>query len=743
MMSLKGSGSQERWPLDERHSVRKNPKTGVVEDMPELHPNLISTVEFLCYRPPPSDVADETSIDEWSEELNLINEDLKWLLSQKYSQFWCQVIFDDSLKSFLDSYLLAAPRSWPSLSLPSHVQAVHESVHRRVFMVFLRMTTNRENQDDFLSDEAFGDILYENFLLDIPKMMDLCILYGGKEAQHANTQLLTKMLTNVFMKQPKYTDDLEHSAQGILLVFGKLKERVLNERDPSQRQGKSGDLIHIAEICDYVIDIGRTLLAFMYVYNPSAQVFYSAGFTREIVELYEAVVPSLEVLLFSRCQSSVSVLGGLKRSLSRAKRSMVEVFYHLFHICLLSQAKDQLSVEVQVKLKEEVFSVISLLLSSQSFVSHYDKLYPVVEQLQFLKTHVLHNDMEQVEYLQQSIQSLGLTSHEVAGKSSSWAVTSAVGQDADLQILKEVSVSASVTTTAAAATAMAAVPSEVEINVMISQVQELLPHLGTGFIETCLEEFSWDPECTIDALLEGKLSIRLQSLDQQLQRAPRAVERLSKEEKKVVKSPQRNMLSTRRNVYDNDEMDVFQHDSINLSRVMFKERDRESDALKLLDDKSLVTSIRHRYVDTLYDEYDDEYDDTYDSTSAAPNMTATETSDLVVRRLNEKVPLFRYVDESDDEETEQEQGPVKASSESEKQDQQKQQQQQKQQHPQGRTHHSNAGSSQRKGKSTGLSSSGQEQRERAYKEKHKGSFSNHSRKMAAQKKHSKGMGFSR
>ena len=47
--------------------------------------------------------------------------------------------------------------------------------------------------------------------------------------------------------------------------------------------------------------------------------------------------------------------------------------------------------------------------------------------------------MEQVEYLQQSIQSLGLTSHEVAGKSSSWAVTSAVGQDADLQILVRLS----------------------------------------------------------------------------------------------------------------------------------------------------------------------------------------------------------------------------------------------------------------------------------------------------------------
>ena len=49
----------------------------------------------------------------------------------------------------------------------------------------------------------YGEILYENFIFDIPKLMDLCVLYG-----QANGPLLTKMITNVFAQQPSYNHDL-------------------------------------------------------------------------------------------------------------------------------------------------------------------------------------------------------------------------------------------------------------------------------------------------------------------------------------------------------------------------------------------------------------------------------------------------------------------------------------------------------------------------------------------------------
>jgi hypothetical protein len=42
------------------------------------------------------------------------------------------------------------------------------------------------------------------------------------------------------------------------------------------------------------------------------------------------------------------------------------------------------------RLQEEVFDVMASVLSSQSFVLRYDKLYPLVDQVALLKTSAFH-----------------------------------------------------------------------------------------------------------------------------------------------------------------------------------------------------------------------------------------------------------------------------------------------------------------------------------------------------------------
>ena len=49
----------------------------------------------------------------------------------------------------------------------------------------------------------FGDILYQHFLFDIPKMFDLCSIYGQE-----NSVLLGKMISNIFTNQRCYSQDL-------------------------------------------------------------------------------------------------------------------------------------------------------------------------------------------------------------------------------------------------------------------------------------------------------------------------------------------------------------------------------------------------------------------------------------------------------------------------------------------------------------------------------------------------------
>ena len=88
-------------------------------------------------------------------------------------------------------------------------------------MVFLRLSTHKESkvctvilqvlyeqlyilfQEHFISPTVFGDILYQHFLFDIPKILDLCSIYGQE-----NSALLGKMISNIFTNQPRYSQDL-------------------------------------------------------------------------------------------------------------------------------------------------------------------------------------------------------------------------------------------------------------------------------------------------------------------------------------------------------------------------------------------------------------------------------------------------------------------------------------------------------------------------------------------------------
>ncbi|XP_010764361.1 activating signal cointegrator 1 complex subunit 2-like, partial [Notothenia coriiceps] len=124
-----------------------------------------------------------------------------------------QVVFDETLQKCLDSYLHHAPRGLDLATMPSSpaVADMQRCVHRAVFLTFLRMATHKESKESFLNPSVFGEIIYENFLFDIPKFLDLCVLFGK-----GNSQLLHKMIENIFTNQPSYYVDLDETVPTVL-----------------------------------------------------------------------------------------------------------------------------------------------------------------------------------------------------------------------------------------------------------------------------------------------------------------------------------------------------------------------------------------------------------------------------------------------------------------------------------------------------------------------------------------------
>jgi activating signal cointegrator complex subunit 2 len=107
------------------------------------------------------------------------------------------------------------------------------------------------------------------------------------------------------------------------------------------------------------------------------------------------------------------------------------------------------------------------------------------------------------------------------------------------------------------------------------------------------------------------------------------------------------ILSQRRNIYDNDEFDVFSHD-VDASRVHIgkKERVPTKGTVAFLDDHSALATLKplmerygNEFVESMYDKnvdyedvYEDEYDDTYDSVNNAVGVNDDDSADELTTR---------------------------------------------------------------------------------------------------------------
>ena len=164
--------------------------------------------------------------------------------------------------------------------------------------------------------------------------------------------------------------------------------------------------------------------------------------------------------------------------------------------------------------------------------------------------------------------------------------------------------------------------SDVELTSMISHVKDLLPDCGEGFILLCLQKLNNDVEKTINLILENSLPGELSSLDRNLSKSD------------VMK--QSSVLSSRHNIYDEDEFDIFSNTNVDLSRV-HKGKSRNTASMKKVFDKERDVENMKQLIlnyDETFNDYEDEYDDTYDEQNVGAHDvdSADELSEITLRR---------------------------------------------------------------------------------------------------------------
>uniref|UniRef100_A0A8C2KX39 Activating signal cointegrator 1 complex subunit 2 n=1 Tax=Cyprinus carpio TaxID=7962 RepID=A0A8C2KX39_CYPCA len=566
-------------PLDELHVTEPFGPQGKERTLPALHPDRKEERCFLTYKPPPED-GTPVLVEEFLEHAQFISEDLEWLLALPHDKFWCQVVFDESLQRCLDSYLRHAPRGLDPSGLSSSpaVADMQRNIHRFVFMVFLRMATHKESKENFITPAVFAEIIYNNYLFDIPKILDLCVLFGK-----GNSQLLHKMIENIFTQQPSYYGDLNETLPSIIQVFdiilqksGIQSENTGNSQPLKLNANKCLTAMampegELADLVLYMCDTCTTIHSFLDTFPEACSTFKQHNFLNRLSSFYEMAVPDLEKAVKKR-NFNKSLQEDMWRWISHSRKKMVEIAHLLLqHTCLQPILEGS---ENMVSYVEDLLQNFTAFLQEKRFLADYDEQFPIADDISLLQQAFPH-----------------LYPLLYAG----------------------------------------------ELESLLSSIRDLLPDLGEGFILACLEEYGYNSELVINNILGDKLSPSLDKLDKAMARP--------------VKNELPSVLSTRSNVFDDDEFDVFNRDRLDMSRV-WKGRRSSQSVCATLHDKQHIEEQRARYqayqivVDEIpiandpsgerdnafgMDDYDDEYDDTYDTNQIGAN-DLDEEDELLNRR---------------------------------------------------------------------------------------------------------------
>uniref|UniRef100_A0A096LYT5 Activating signal cointegrator 1 complex subunit 2 n=1 Tax=Poecilia formosa TaxID=48698 RepID=A0A096LYT5_POEFO len=594
-----------RVPLDEQQ-VTESGSSGKERTLPALHPDRKEERCFVPYKPPPED-GSPAEVEEFLEHARFIAEDLEWLLALPHDKFWCQVVFDESLLRCLDSYLQLAPRGLDlgTLPLSPAVADVQRTIHKAVFLTFLRMATHKESKEHFITPAVFGEIIYNNFVFDIPKILDLCVLFGK-----GNSQLLHKMIENIFTQQPAYYSDLEETVPTVLQVFDTILKKCglqcegatamepmkLNEQ--KQPTAMSMKLEELADLVLYLCDSTSTIHAFLDIFPAACSSFHSHGFLSRLPSFYEAAVPDLEKAIRKRSFDDKSLQEDLWKRMSHSCRKMVETTHLLLHhTCLQPILEGRENMQT---FAEELLQYFTSFLPEKRFLVDYDDEFPISDDISLLQQALPVIDETRTLYLLQGVESAwdatGRRRPQTEGASSSPANQGAAAAAcSDGFGSPEVKESRGERLEGAEAAPQkgdngAVCPvSGPELESLLSCIRDLLPDLGEGFLLACLQEYGYNSELVINNILEDRLAPSLEKLDRTMPRP--------------VKEDLPDVLNTRSNVFDDDEFDVFRKNQVDMSRV-WKGRRKGESAREMLDDKQHIAEQRARYLmyETVVDE---------------------------------------------------------------------------------------------------------------------------------------------
>ncbi|KAF9621202.1 hypothetical protein IFM89_016696 [Coptis chinensis] len=471
--------------------------------------------------------------------VDLLNRELSRFLKLNPKDFWTEVASDTSLHEFLDSFLQFRkrwydyPHHGTKGGLVAGVIVGELELCRRVFMALYRISSNRDpgaRASDSLSAKEHGALLQGKKLLDLPKLLDICAIYG-----HENEELTKLLVTNAMQAQPMLHENLSAVVSHFLSVVQTMHQRCDSLVETSYSSGGRDDpgdgQIHadLLEVMDFINDAVASLNAFVNAYNPAAVYFscpvemsYGSGeLLSTLARLHDSLLPSLQqgfgngFTAEDGIQNAGGSLPDIATSFKILSMRIINLFWNLLNLCYLSNEvfegclphltstkmfpsnvedpviRGDILVQTFREISEEVSRHTKGNKCSGTLLQKVQKNYSILSRLDELRgTGWIYMESEQFQYVTNILMPPSVAMEKDFNRST--AMGNKMHMDENAAIIES----------------------------KISQIKDLFPDYGKGFLAACLEAYNQNPEEVIQRILEGTLHKELQSMDISLDMIP-------------------------------------------------------------------------------------------------------------------------------------------------------------------------------------------------------------------------------
>ncbi|KAL8492115.1 hypothetical protein ACS0TY_023659 [Phlomoides rotata] len=620
---------------------------------------------FVIYLPQDEAVAaglgpEEGGLDpvESQRVVDLLNRELSRLLKLNPRDFWREVATDDSLNAFLESFLKFRNRwyDFPHRGARGKVAGVivgEFELCRRVFMILYRLSSNRDpgaRAADTLSAKDHEALLQDKKMLDLPRLLDICAIYG-----HENEDLTRILVMNAMKAQPYIHGGFLALITHFLSIVQTMHQRcstsleVLLSSGGHQDHGTNHLQIDYLEVMDFINDSVVSLDSFVNAYQHAA-VFFSSPIEMSygneellsaLARLHDSLLPSLlkgfcsilGVVEDRNKKISHDLLSNVFTSLKMLSKRIANFGWKLLHLCYLSDEvfQDNYSLPVSMKMfpanvedpvirADILIQTIRDLTGEQThgqgcqnmgtFIQEIEKNHKVMSRIELLRNSGwISMDDEQLQFLSVITRTSLKADIKVTPTSSFPTSTNKKQSDEDVAIIES----------------------------KISQIKELFPDYGRGFLVACLEAYNNDTEEVIQRILEGTLHEELQSLDIsleaiQLTESASAMSRNDKGKGKLIESAVSPPDVVGPTVVKNQAAVSLGSSSSSVGRFMRKNTNDLSDS-EILNAKREKELTKTSALASQF-EYEDEYDDSFDDLGLSVGDSGLEESETLEDRTD-------------------------------------------------------------------------------------------------------------